>query len=725
MHAKRALALIAGIVVIASLLPGASASHQQIKFPPHQSGEGNNDVADEIAQNHPLDRGPSVPGNGFGKAPFDVAGEPKLVLESFYEWSSGQVDFDINNILRETMAAAGDPGGHDDYLYPGLGFFNAYWGWWIDKGNGHQLREAGAGSENPNDAIDDAHDNTDRWAEDPNHGQWDEFLWRGKNPWAGDHPFSSQSAPDSTVDRYPGDEMFVFFSPGTKYSGVSYFSDFEKTVPRPGILMNDKDHPRVPEWGFSDRTDYGAYALEAGPSGVPQFGGWVSQNGFWHAQYDDSLLMASQAITAVNPTPSGGNTYEVLQDEDSATATDVDVFAAVHPTVEDAYRTAVWNPDQDYSNDGNAGEEESVTGDGGPRQIAKDQFTTTAGTLSDQIDDIVNEATAPLGPTQGVADDTVFNPQTHEPNHPDDDFNTHASHDPATAYGGVAADSYYRPGGQAWDPDSPNAGTQTYDGYASQENLYLDMRPGLGPPVFTPAITFFPNLNVHPGTNVAGDAGDQSDDDTAGPQFLYFHGNFGTWLDHTGDTFVGDLTEQGRDTSLAKPYDDGNVDDPNDYDDNPNEGVDDDSDFEWDGVGTSGTVTLTLTPNTEDGSWGEAGVYVYSDSQGGFNPYDDTVADVTGGVLFSDQDSFDGSQGRLSRHVLEGPIHLDARANAPGDGDGQFVGNQYLILPQGTVSYSIQVETTATVETPIQRSDGTQIDAGTTVVDVDKVDAWT
>jgi hypothetical protein len=708
------------------MVPVANASHQQVKVPPHQTGEGNNDVEDEIANPHPQDR--IAPTNGFDRAPFDA---PGLILEAFYETNYWQFDVDYNNVLRELVEGSGT-GTWSDVIYPGLGYFNAWWGWWEDKGSGHQANDqdlgdaAGvAGSDTKNDAIDDAHDNRDRWDGDPNHGEWEEFLWRGDNQFAPDHPFTTNPdrEPGGQV-QFPGDSMKLFFSPGSQYT-APFFGDFEDAGPifgpRPGILLDEKDNPREPEWSYSDRTSYGAYALEAGPSGVPQFGGWVSENGWMHFQYDTSLVMSAKAVSSVNPDPA--TTPGLFDPLDSANATDVDVYTALHPALEDAYRTTVWDPGDRQSNVG----EETLGWDEGIKQAAKEEFSERSTNIYSTTSSTWNQLVAPASEGQGNADDNAgFRPQAHEPNHPDDDYNGHATHDSATAYGGVDQSSYYRPGGQDWDPSNPNAGTQTYNGYDGDEQLWFDMQAGFGQPLLLIALSLEGNGNFHTAPNTDGEASDQGDDNTALPSMMWFTGNLGTWLDHTDDTFVGDLDEEGRSTSSQAPFNDGNVDDPNDYGDNPNSGTDDATPFEWSGV-DSATVDITVKPMTDDGRWGTTGVYVYSDSGGQFNPYDDVVADITGGVLFSDQDNYDGSNGRFSRHVQEGPIQLSASFNSQDGAQGatgSWTGDEYLVLPTGSANYDIRLETTATLRSDIPVQGGRTIPADTTIQDVDVVNSW-
>lgn len=723
----RIVVLLAGALLVTSMVPVAQASHQQVKVPPHQTGEGNNDVEDELGGGHPKDR--VEPTNGFPATPFD---EPKLVLEAFYETNYWQVDVDYNNVFRELVAQSGTAT-WQDVIYPGLGYFNAWWGWWWDKGGGHQLNDAdlgpasGAGtSAQPNHAIDDAHDDPDNWDGDPNHGSWDEFLWRGDNKFAPEHPFAKKSIYNPVgQSRFPGDSMKLFFSPGSKYT-APFFGDFDDagptTAPRPGLLLDEKDDPREPEWSYSDRTSYGAYAVGAGPSGVPQFGGWVSENGWMHFQYDTSLLMSARATSSVNPEPAGGGLFH--PHDKGTTATDVDVYAAAHPQIEDLYRTAVWDPGDEEDSPG----DETIHEDGeGIKQRLKEEFTTRSTTLYAEVDSAYNELVAPVREAQGAADDNAgFRPRAHEPNSHGDDFNGHATFDPDTAYGGVNAETYYRPGGKAWDPSSPNTGTQTYEGYA-KENLWLDMQAGFGAPVLTPLFSVEGNYNLHPAPNTGGDAGNQADDSTAAPSLMWFTGNLGLWHDYTGDTFVGDLSEAARSVSPEHPYNQGNVDDPNDYGDNINTQRDDASPPEWEGV-DSATVSMTVEPLTPNKRWGTTGVYVYSDAQGQFNPYDDVVADTTGGVVFSDDDNFDGSDGQFSRHVQKGEIDLAASFNSQDGAQGatgSWVGDQYLLLPEGSSSYAIKLTTKAKIRKKLVLDDGRVLDPGTTIKDVDVIESWT
>jgi hypothetical protein len=709
------LVLVAGLA--AAAVP-AAATHQQVKVPPRWSGMGNTDVTDEPS----TEADQVAPTNGFdGKDYPDVwfdDPDGEQILDSFYEYNAAQVDVDVNKLLR-TLASQTGQVDHEKHMLFGFGLFQAWWGWWQDRGEGHLLHEQGLGTDEADGAIDDAHDDADTWDDDPQNGAWDEFVWRGTNPWADDHPRMPH-------ERKPGDRMLMFLQPGTIKPHVQ-----QTPVPTRSdsayVLRNDADDPETPDVRYEDRTSNGAYTQRP----VPQWGGWVTENGYPVGNMDRGYLVTAKVWTSVNPTSVPGGF-----DRDSGDAVDLDVYTALHPSVETAYRATVWDPGDEQQ-----GPVRDAVDDEGPKQEAKDRFTAlwTGGETAAM--DLASEAVDPAAPAAGAADDAAGrHPRTHEPNHPDDAYGLQggptdwATHDPDTAYGGLGGSSYYRPGGEAWDPSSPNAGTQTYDGY-TEERPWLDIQAGFGVPVYGFALTMMGSGNVFPAPNADAPLS-QGEQGAASPGLLTFAGHFGLWHDASGDTWVGDLGEPGRWTSPDDPYNDGlgnptaipdepiyqdRANDPNDYGDTAEATAATASKslpFEWRPLCQDAQVTVTVEPMTDDGRWGAAGVYVIQDRGGQHNPYDDVVSDTAGDGPWGQ----DGDGERLSRHVLEGPIDLNMRCQDPKR--GEWFSDDQILLPAGSATYEIRATAQGKVlGEKLTRTDNVDV-GGTVIRDVDVVPSW-
>ncbi len=635
----RALALSLALLLVTPLLPATVATHQNVETPPHELGPSTHDVRDE--PNHVDDA------NGFPHTSFQPSTET-LVLDSYYVWNAGLVDADPNTPLNALVHGT-DVDSHEDVILPGRGYFKAWWGWWQDTGSGGHLQEQGLPGE-PDGRIDDAHDDTSTWT-DPRHGAWDEFVWRGENPWAGQHGHES----------HPDDTMVLFIQPGTHRAGDPLTT-----------LETGADEDDQADAHYDDDTARNPYSQYPVANDVA----WVGGQGYEHTFVDQSLLVTTTATTAVNPEPLGDGRY----DTSVALALDVDTYTTLHPTAAELYRTAVWDPNDKEHGAADAVHEE------GPKEDARWAYNGGAeAAVENATQPVVDTVEAAVQPfqdgtraLQGAADDTVAPPYRHEPNHPDDDYDAdgdgtpEATHDPSTSYGGLD-DAYYEPG-----PD------QSYTGYAAEEHLWLDAQPGYGTPLYLVIFPFPFNLNVRPGGSAA-------------PGFLYVTAHAGTWYDEDGDTWVG--------TQDDTPYDEGLVDDPNDY-----------GSAEWRGQ-CNADVSATLTPGTPDGSWGETGVYVVHDPGAGYNPYDDAAADITGDTpLWEDQDGE-----HLSRLVTHGPIEMGTQWCNPNKDPGFHYGDRFLLFPTGTATYPVTVTTTAHVdEVPNTRPDGdTLLDE--TVVDVDTV----
>lgn len=679
MNRRTVLLVLASLGCIALLVAPTVSAGKLVHHPGEVAGVGRADVRDE--PNHARDE------NGFpscGTLPdtqerscSDPAGT--LVLDALYESSTAESAVDVNNVVNVALHGR-DVDDRQQHIFPGSGYFFAWWGWWADVGGHAWAREAGTGVGADNDGrIDDAHDDDANW-DDPRHGAWDEFVWRGDNPWAPEHPVLPR-------ETYPGDRMLLFVEPGTH----------QPREDPPTSLDTGADGSQVADAEYKDDTDLPTYAQAP----ADQSQGWAGAHGYDFTFLDQSLLMTTEVTTAVNPDPlDAGHRYDL----ESAEAADVDVYTAVDPQVELLYRSVVWDPGDEH---------DGVSDDLGYREGVKEPLRVSdpAGDAAGTADGVVRPLTEPFAPHQGLADDTVQPPRPHEPNDPRDRY-VNATHDPGTTYGTLngETDDYYEPG--------PN---QAYDGYDDGDRLWLDAHPGYGTPLYLVVFPFPFNLNVHPAPNLA-DPADPGEGRTAAPGFLYVTAQAGLWWDANDDDWIGRLDDPNRATSPDDPYQGGTVDDPNDYADTPQAAANDpqrEGTGEWRPL-CEGEVAVegTLTPGTGDGSWGETGVYVVHDPNAGYNPYDDAAADVTGDTpLWQDHDDEP-----LSRHVTEGPIAFDGQWCSADRG---WFGDRFVYAPAGTATYNVTVETTATLEAEkTARPDDLPLESGTSVTDVDVVHEW-
>jgi hypothetical protein len=688
--ATATVAVVAALVLLAT--PADAAKTLQV--PPDETGLGRNDVRDE--PNTLQDRAP--PTNGFPSCgTLDSGGTtcddgPHLVLESLYQSSTLESNHDVNNLLRAVVASAGAPVEAPDRIYPGDGSFQAYWGWWQDRVSRSWIGAKTVGGA-PDGRIDDAHDARNQWDDDPRMGAWDEFAWRGSNPWADDHPLASIPNVDPPVAAYD-DDLQMFVQPGTHH-------------PREGNglgLVTGADEARVADARFEDDTGVSPYS----PPGVRQKQTWDGAQGYDFTFTDQSLLMATEVTAAANPTPLGRDRYDV----DGALRADVDRYAAVAPALETLYRTAVWDPGDEVD-----GPADAAVGDRGVKGFLRGNDPATEGETLAR--DLALQATYPLAPATGAADDAAGKaPARHEPNDPRDAY-PGASHDPATAYNGLSQGPYYEPGSG-----------QTYDRYRERDRPWLDAQAGYGGPAYLVLLPFPFNFNAHPAPNLDSPVA-QDGEPTHAPGFLYVTAQFGLWWDENDDSWVGRLDDPGRPTRPGDPYRSGEVDDPNDYADTPTNA---EAESSRQGVGEfrpickeGASLEGTLRPGTPDGSWGPTGVYVVQDEQEpGYNPWDDAAADVTGDTpQWEDEDDE-----RFSRHVAEGPIDFSFKFCSKDRG---WSGNKMVFFPAGTAGYTVTMEVTATLETRstadgpepfTARPDSARIPAGTTVTDVDVVHDW-
>jgi hypothetical protein len=705
---RRALIVAATAVLLASAAPGALGESEAV-FPPKETGVGHGDVDDEPSTQ--ADRG--TPGNHFPNMAFEP-GQPSLVLDAYYLYEAfPALDVDINNMIQELGERTGFAT-DEQHMYLGFGTFEAWWGWWMDRGEGARMRDAdnqgasnlpGASAEQ-NGAIEDAHDDDSRWDGDRQNGAWDEFVWRGDNPWAADHPLERFNVDEGPMKSHPQDKMKLFWDPGTHAQNAR-----QPPIPTNQnsgyYLRNDRDAKDVPDMTFTDNTDQAPYAAP----GNAQDGGWDLENRRTTGTDDDGMLVTSKITVTVTPKSKSGAAFDRLSGE----AYDVDVYTAVRPEVERLYRTAVWDPhDQEDTATDTVHEE-------GPKQLVHDQFTELWLTADDTAIDVADAGLQPAGPAAGAADDAAGKKAwRHEPNRPADEYGVNfggASHGPQTTYGMLSgsSDDYYEPEGQ------------TYEGYKSGEQAWLDTQAGWGIPLYLFNFNMFGTLNLRTVQSAGGLAGG---DDPGGspPGILGVSAHFGTWFDASKDTWVGDVDEDGRWSSESDPYNGGlgdpgdgpddpfyqaRGDDPNDYRDTPERTKRDpqkSEPAEWRPLCEGSSVQATLVPRTNGQQWGTAGVYVVHDSADRGNPYDDVVTDALGVA---------GDEGeQLSRYVRSGPIDVTLECR---DADtGLWFGDKWIVSPAGTADYPIEVRTTATVGSDrIQEHGGSANLNGDQVLDVD------
>ncbi len=669
MNGNRILTLLAGVALLTALVPGAVAQTNTL-------GIGENDLRDE--PNHPLDNvGHDTLDNGVG--PNEDFPNAPLILEGVYQVSGGVITEDINNVMNRAQHGD-DYSSYDSYIYPGLGWFEAYWGWWNDLGSGGSYQEDQVTADDgalpdvsiggsPNGAIDDAGDDD---VED-----WDEFVWRGNNPFASNFGY----------DSYPGDELYAFIQPGSHAVANAW-------LPNATHPMDTRaDEAGDPDFSFDDRTDSG--------------GGWINANGFETIHHDSSLLITTTVTVSANPS-SLGDGY----DPHSGDRVDVDVYSTVDPAVESLYRTAVWDPGNQESSPTDAVHEEGVKG------FMKTTYTETVEEVGKQASEALTDAYKPVDdgrePVQGQADDAVFGPFKHEPNTAQDIYPA-ANHDPETSYGG---EPYYNPGDD-----------QTYD-YATEDHLWADAKATWGTPFY--AVVLWAPFGWNADASMPGDAEHRSQS----PGFLQMEANFGSWFDRNGDTWVGtandpyqfangDFSEQTSDD----PYGHGVVDDPNQYYDANPEYTDEP---EWYGT-CNGEWKVTLTPNTPGEKWGDTGVYLVQSRTDGANTWNgdptydiiaDTVGDTkvetpAGNVTLKDEN------GQLSLYRTEGPITLYTYCNDASGQAGVWFANDQILFPTGNLDYEVIIESTFTAEDSVTHRHGPDVGqplSDETVVDVDILD---
>lgn len=682
--------LAATLILIASLIVVSGSALAQIPDPTNNLGVSENDVRPE--PNHPDDA------NNFTEAdPFRPKGD-HLILEGYAESRYGSdiafsYDEDTSNIANVLMHGQ-NTDNYEQYMLPGKVTFEAYWGWWSDTGSGGSLQANDATSDQfgaPNGVIDDANDCSET--------SWDEFHWRGpNNKCAQKHGFETHK-----------DNMWGFVQPGTHQMQVNTLV-LGCSCPEDALLRNGSDRGIQPDFEYGNNPEAGGQE-------------WIDSNGFGRYVYDQSLLISSQVTTSVNPKEifkdlSGREFLPQTGASDAIHHHDVDVYSSIHPAVEDAYRTAVWDPKQDYGD----GEDETnpfPLGNQGLKEWLKEPFHTQYQEAQQGPTTEVFKATEPTEPQQGLAEDVVFGPYFHEPNTAKDDFTvdttpgktggdfTLATFGPKTTYGGLDGD-YYEPG--------PG---QTYPGYQTEEHFWMDARVGVNTcPIWIPSkvIPGQDGTNCYNGWghvtpelpstgSPAQSIAQEDDDNTFGPTVLYWTANAGTWHDKNGDTWIGNASDHPDDG-----YDNGMDQDPNNYGSDEFRGA----------TRVTYDVQLVPTQNTDadpQGEWGQTGVYVMGTFDEG-NPYSDAAMDVAGdnaepvlgpardNPTFGPSVSYiapDDENGQFSRYRTDGPIDLGP-VRKPGGGAGTAFSGRAVVFPVGSLDVPFKVVTTAELDDPDRQS---------------------
>lgn len=304
--AAAALALVLATAVAAA--GQATGPDDILEAPGDALGVSQNDVRDEA--DHPHDE------NGF---PLDGSvlspDAPTRILEAYTEVRAGSPlllvhgDEDLSNLLNHVLRDP-DHTAYEHHMFPGQVTFEAYWGDWTDT-----QATGPAGVTDHAGVIDDRND----CEEAPG----DEFTWRGPNP----------CLPEA---QRTGDTMLGFVQPGTHDLHVNTLL-FGCSCPTHAALANHSDRASQPELTYE-------------PWMTDESQVWQTEHGFSRYEYDASLLITTKVTTAVNPTVLDDSSYPTRYDPhepaDGAAvhAVDVDVYESIHPLLEDAYRTSVWDP---------------------------------------------------------------------------------------------------------------------------------------------------------------------------------------------------------------------------------------------------------------------------------------------------------------------------------------------------------------------------------------------
>lgn len=679
------IAILAAVVLILSLAGAASAQNT----PNPDTGDlgfGSEDVRDE--PNHPFDD------NGFPEShPGDFwspKGPNHLILESYYiDTAAGA----FNNYLNQLVYG----NNYDQYqsvIIPGSARFPAYWGWWNDIGSGGDLRNHSATNTAPltGDGDGAIQDNSDDCRKD----DWDEFVWRGTNNCANEagNPYSS----------YGDDSLWVFAQPGTWDGNVNGAV---------AILDSDDDKNRQADFRLEDETGGGD-----GPWGMP--------NGFGRIAYDQSLLMTTRITTAANPPEANQGAESFKPFSTKTTAVDVDIYSALNAEIEDAYRTTVWDPPQNYGDGDDEENAFSTVHEQGPKQYAKEEALATVASVTEPA---LGTYWSTLNSTQrqrGVAENTIGKrPDKHEPNTPLDEYGLKdtdgdgtnetfklATYDEAS-YGGLDG-QYYEPGPK-----------RDYKEYEEGAHTWLDAQQEWSVPVWGGLLMGINSYNFHPSAKGI-QSQNQNQQNTQAPGLLHQRLFVGLWHDKNQDHWVGGVENKeydpneepiGRQSSLLIPYErwydvskgpqsqndpyaDGTDSDPNNYWNTT----------EWTGIDGSGNVniSITLVPDNPQQRWGDAGVYFLT---GAFNPYSPAVSDALGDAPDPVMEPLrnnpevgglasyalpDDEHGRLSNYRTHGPITMNVTHVTAVGHSGHFRTTDAILFPTGSLDY--RVKSTVTLE---------------------------
>lgn len=320
-----------GLVLATALAATGQATGPDdvLEAPGDALGVSQNDVRDEA--DHPHDE------NGFPKDGSLLSPDaPTRILEAYTEVRAGSPfllvygDEDASNVLNHVLRGP-DHAAYEHHMFPGQVTFEAYWGDWTDT-----QATGPAGVTDHEGVIDDRNDCED--ASD------DEFTWRGPNP----------CLPEAQRTE---DTMLGFVQPGTH--DLHFNSVFFGRGPVQAALANHSDRPTEPDFAYEPRMTEDEQIWRAG-------------NGFSHYEYDASLFVTTEVTTAVNPKVLDVDTVPTRYDphepagDGAVHAVDVDVYGSAHPTLEAAYRTAVWDPGDDH------GEPVDLYPDKGVKGFAKD-----------------------------------------------------------------------------------------------------------------------------------------------------------------------------------------------------------------------------------------------------------------------------------------------------------------------------------------------------------------
>lgn len=728
------VAILAVMALVVVGLPAALGAHY--------AGLTADDVSNE-PDSIDTQAAPNV-GNGFGE--IDDAQEREnewnLVLDS-RAIPTGLLANPNQVEDRVQTLVGGDSGSAGPFIYPGLTLHEARWGWWMDKGGGAYFQEAGSVGDStfdsgPNQVIDDGDDNHTEdvtyaeWQQNPQAcpagdqtcwqatGSWDEFVHRGDNAQApgpdssGNLTYAnpSNTGDSPTIQKFPNDTMYGFVQPGTHASWFSTTTGREDSsnpvrTPGYGLLHNAADDAKRYEWPMS----------EAGST-------WVGADFY---TVDSSLVMSTQVIASANPLDLG----DTVKDwgAEVTDATDIDTYTSVSPELETVYRTAVWDPGNREDSPTDAVNEEGL------KEEVKTHYSETYPETFETLQrDIVNPAIEQSRPVLGYTSDVTFGGVAeHEPNTGPADFEDEPTNEvdgdqfKYADYGSGAeyTPALFRDDGRYYEP------TQDWSEYADEEHAWVDAKNKIG----VHLVIATGNWEGRPGMNAAHptDSGEQN---TAAPGVISTFTRAGSWYDINGDTWVGDIDDDGACSTEEDPYCEGFrgyeglpfQDDPNDYSNHAgNSAV---AEPEWRGV-CNAEVTQVLKPvgtptNTEgEHAWGTTvppvGVYKYPI---GGNEGTGIVADTTGDNAVLD----DNDDEQLSRYVQYGPVEMPMGPDATNCKAGQWFNGAKLILPTGSTTYPIKVVTKVDIkDNRLAKPDGTRSlaeDPTEVTTDVDIINSW-